>query len=81
MKDRINIDEQFAISLDIGCANCGMENNIKQLKQLKNRGKTHPEEKRFTDALIDKCNHCLKTKEPTDSITARFSCMWRAGMK
>jgi len=80
----IPIDPIFAALLDFHCAICresGFDNQP-QLLAIEYRKKTAKEgEKQALDGIKDQCIRCFKNdKNYLDSISARTSCAWRAGI-
>jgi len=77
----VSVDYGFAKSLDTACNSC-LEGwpNTNLLALLEYRGKTYPSEQRVTERLQNQCHNCADLGKPyMETITARFSCLWRAG--
>jgi len=78
----VSVDYGFAQSLDTACNSClsGGSNNF-LFKLLEHRKKTHPSEKQVTELLQNQCRNCADLGKPyMETITARFSCLYRAGL-
>jgi len=78
----ISIDYLFAERLDIACNSCLDEgSNTNLLALLEYRGKTYPSEQRVTERLQNQCRNCADLEKPfMETVTARFSCLYRAGL-
>jgi len=77
----VSVDYLFAERLDTACNSCldGWSNNL-LLILLKYRKKTHPSEQQAIEQVQDQCSRCADLGKPyMETVTARFSCLWRAG--
>ena len=79
--DMISRDIDFADKLDENCENCQKVggDNLIQLKDLKDRAKTHPQEDILLDAFTITCEYCCANgKEEGMPLRSKYSCLYRA---